>query len=113
MFSAGAVVKLECISRASSEITFTKEAVTDSSGHYQMLVHGDRGDDLCDMVLVKSSDPECSSPSEGRDKARVILTKDNGMNSNTRFANAMGFLKNNPLPSCREVLKQYEDDSEE
>ncbi|KAK6135023.1 hypothetical protein DH2020_031250 [Rehmannia glutinosa] len=109
-FLAGAVVRVECRKRIpSAELTYTKEAATDSTGHYEVLVHGDRGDDICDAVLVKSSDPECSTPNTGRDRARVILTRNNGMNSNTRFANAMGFLKNTPLASCPQILQQYQD----
>ncbi|KAL0285487.1 UNVERIFIED_CONTAM: hypothetical protein Scaly_2818000 [Sesamum calycinum] len=60
-------------------------------------------------VLVKSPDPECSVPNAGRDRARVILTRNNGMNSNARFANALGFLKNTPLASCPQVLQQYQE----
>lgn len=77
-----------------------------------MLVHGDRGDDCCDALLVKSSDPECSHPNAGRDRARVILTRNNGMISNTRFANAMGFLKNTPLSSCPTILQKYQEPEE-
>ncbi|XP_051117922.1 pollen allergen Sal k 5.0101-like [Andrographis paniculata] len=108
-----AVVGVECRSRKSSEVTFRKEVVTDSTGHYQIFVHGDRGDDMCDALLVKSSDPECSTPNAGRDRARVILTRNNGMNSNTRFANAMGFLKNTALDSCQQILQQYQETESE
>ncbi|XP_011097595.1 major pollen allergen Lol p 11-like [Sesamum indicum] len=108
-YLAGAVVRVECRKRDSSELTYTKEAVTDSTGHYKILVETDRGDDYCDSVLVKSPDPECSIPNAGRDRARVILTRNNGMNSNARFANALGFLKNTPLASCPQVLQQYQE----
>lgn len=110
---AGAVVKVECRHRTSSEVTYTKEGVTDSKGQYKILVDRDCGDDYCDSVLVKSSDPECSSPDAGRDRARVILTRNNGMNSNTRFANPMGFLKNTPLASCAQILQKYQEVDEE
>ncbi|KAG8373346.1 hypothetical protein BUALT_Bualt11G0014600 [Buddleja alternifolia] len=112
-YLAGAVVRIECRDRANSKLTYTKEAVTDSTGHYQILVETDRGDDWCDAVLVKSSDPECSSPNAGRDRARVILTRNNGMTSNTRFANAMGFLKNTPLASCAQILQKYQETEED
>ncbi|KAI3451129.1 hypothetical protein Pfo_007794 [Paulownia fortunei] len=99
-YMAGATVRIECRDRDTAQLTYTKEAVTDSTGQYSVLVQSDRGDDFCDAVLVKSSDPECSTPNEGRDRARVILTRNNGMISNTRFANNMGFLKNTPLANC-------------
>lgn len=110
---AGAVVQIECRSRKTSEITYQKHGVTDSTGSYKIPVRGDRGDDRCDVLLVKSSDPECSMPNSGRDRARVILTRNNGMNSNIRFANSMGFLKNAPLARCAEVLQKYQDTEED
>lgn len=109
---ADAVVRVECRSRGNSELTYTKEAVTDSAGKYKILVESDRADDYCDTVLVKSPDPECSSPDAGRDRARVILTSNNGMNSHTRFANALGFLKRTPLASCPQILQQYQETEE-
>lgn len=86
--------------------------MTKSDGTYKILVHTDRGDDFCDALLLKSSDPECSTPNAGRDRARVILTRNNGMDSSTRSANAMGFLKNTPLASCPEILQQYQESEE-
>ncbi|GFQ00004.1 protein downstream of flc [Phtheirospermum japonicum] len=107
---ADAVVRVECSKRSDpTKLTYAKEVVTNSKGHYEMLVHGDRGDDLCDAVLVKSVDPECMAPNAGRDRARVILTRNNGMASNTRFANALGFLKNTPLASCSQILQKFQE----
>lgn len=106
-WSTGCVVRIECRNRDTGRVTYTKEAVTDSKGEYTALVQSDRGEDFCDAVLVKSSDPECSSPNAGRDRARVILTNNNGMASTTRHANAMGFLANKPLPNCPQILQKY------
>ncbi|CAI9763462.1 unnamed protein product [Fraxinus pennsylvanica] len=105
----GAQVKLECRTRDTSQVTYMVESVTDSTGSYNILVQDDREDEVCEAVLVKSSDHECNIPSSGRDRARVILTRNNGMNSNARFANAMGFLKNEPLASCPQVLQKYQE----
>ena len=77
-----------------------------------MLVESDRADDFCDTVLVSSPDPECNSPDAGRDRARVILTNNNGMNSRTRYANALGFVKRTPLASCTQILQQYQESEE-
>ncbi|KAL0448601.1 UNVERIFIED_CONTAM: Major pollen allergen Ole e 1, partial [Sesamum latifolium] len=107
-----ATVRIECRNKDTAQLTYTKEAVTDSTGHYSVLVETDRGDDFCDAVLVKSADPECSMPNEGRDRARVILTRNNGMISNKRFANAMGFLKNTPLANCPMILQKYQEPEE-
>ncbi|KAL0378478.1 UNVERIFIED_CONTAM: protein DOWNSTREAM OF FLC [Sesamum radiatum] len=111
-YMAGATVRIECRNKDTAQLTYTKEAVTDSTGRYSVLVETDRGDDFCDAVLVKSADPECSTPNEGRDRARVILTRNNGMISNKRFANAMGFLKNTPLANCPMILQKYQEPEE-
>ncbi|EPS69662.1 hypothetical protein M569_05103, partial [Genlisea aurea] len=106
---AGATVRVECRDRKTSELTYTKEAVTGAAGRYSVLVEDDRGDDYCDAVLAKSSDPECDTPGAESDRARVILTRNNGISSSARFANAMGFLKNTPLSNCPEILQKYQE----
>ncbi|CAI9758243.1 unnamed protein product [Fraxinus pennsylvanica] len=108
-YLAGALVKIVCKDRDTARVTYEVEGVTDSTGTYNILVQSDHGDEACDAVLAKSSDPECSTPDLGRDKARVILTRNNGMISDTRFANAMGFLQNVPLASCPQILQKYQE----
>ncbi|KAK6150441.1 hypothetical protein DH2020_015373 [Rehmannia glutinosa] len=112
-YMAGATVRIECRNRDTAQPTYSKEAVTDSYGKYSVTVQTDRGDDICDAVLVKSSDPECSTPNKGRDRATVILTRNNGMISNVRFANNMGFLTNTPLASCPQILQKYQEQAED
>ncbi|KAL6502602.1 hypothetical protein OROHE_024255 [Orobanche hederae] len=113
-FLAGAVVKLECRKRTdTSKLTYTKEAVTNSDGCYHIKVHHDHDDDICDVKLVKSSHSGCGIANAGRDRARVALTRNNGMVSDVRFANALGFLKDTPLASCSQILQQYQDQEAE
>ncbi|KAH6803849.1 hypothetical protein C2S51_032096 [Perilla frutescens var. frutescens] len=112
-YMAGAIVRIECRSKDSGKLTYSKEAVTGENGRYTMRVETDRGDDFCDAVLVKSSNPECATPNAGRDRARVILTRNNGMTSNKRYANNMGFLKNTPLANCAQILQKYQESEEE
>ncbi|KAG8383491.1 hypothetical protein BUALT_Bualt04G0018800 [Buddleja alternifolia] len=107
-YVAGATVRIECRDRNTYQLTYTKEGETDSNGHYNILVESDRGDDPCDAVLVKSPDAECSTPNQGRDRARAIVTRNNGLNSNIRHANAMGFLKTTPLANCPQILQKYQ-----
>ncbi|MCD9645906.1 hypothetical protein HAX54_035262 [Datura stramonium] len=106
-YLAGAKVRIECRHRVTEAPTYTFEGVTNSKGEYNILVKSDHGDDICDVVLVKSSDPTCAKPNAGRDRSRVILTRNNGMISDIRFANAMGFLRDEPLSSCTQILQQY------
>ncbi|MFX9847073.1 pollen Ole e 1 allergen/extensin family protein, partial [Acinetobacter baumannii] len=112
-YLAGATVRIECRNGKTAEVTYTKSGVTDATGKYEILVNTDRGDEICDVVLVKSSDPQCAQANAGRDRARIILTRNNGMTSDTRFANAMGFLANTPLASCTEILKKYQETEED
>lgn len=105
--NAGAKVRIECKDRDALGIKYSVEGVTDSTGTYKITVQYDRGDDICDAVLVSSPDPFCSAPNRGRDRARVILTRSNGLISDTRYANNMGFLRNQPLAGCTQLLKTY------
>nr|GEV70793.1 protein downstream of FLC-like [Tanacetum cinerariifolium] len=106
-YLAGAKVRVECVDRNSLNLRYTLDAVTDATGSYQMEVPTDHGDQKCECALVSSPDPECGEPNRGRDRATVILTRNNGMPYDFRFANAMGFLKKTPLPGCTELIKSY------
>ncbi|KAK4742082.1 hypothetical protein SAY87_000083 [Trapa incisa] len=108
-FIAGAKVKLECKDRHTMKILYTGDATTDSTGTYVIPVTEDHVDQLCDAMLVSSSHPTCRIPSEGRDKARVILTRHNGMATDNRFANNMGFVTEKPMSGCNQILQQYQD----
>nr|GMD54985.1 protein DOWNSTREAM OF FLC-like [Ipomoea batatas] len=103
----GSTVQIECRNRGTNALAYTIEGVTNSEGEYSILVESERGGDFCDVVLKQSSDPLCDVPSQGRDRARVILTRNNGITSDVRFANSMGFDTAQPLPSCPQVLQQY------
>ncbi|KAA0064823.1 protein DOWNSTREAM OF FLC [Cucumis melo var. makuwa] len=109
LFLNGAKVRIECKDRNSMEVRYTHEATTDSTGSYTLLVSEDHGDELCDAVLVSSPQEKCSSVAEGRDRARVILTRYNGIASNDRYVNAMGFAIDEPMSGCNQVMSQYQD----
>lgn len=104
----GSKVRVECKHRKTNKITYSVDGVTNSQGEYNILVNRDCGDDVCDVVLVESSDKTCNIPNAGRDRARVALTRNNGMTSDVRYANNMGFLSNQPLSACTQILQQYQ-----
>ncbi|XP_071701741.1 protein DOWNSTREAM OF FLC-like [Rutidosis leptorrhynchoides] len=106
-YLAGAKVQVECMDRSTLQRRYTLSATTDSTGTYEMEVPTDHGDQKCECALVSSPDPTCAEPNIGRHRATVILTRENGMNKDTRFANAMGFLAKTPLPGCTELIKSY------
>ncbi|GMI90592.1 hypothetical protein like AT4G08685 [Hibiscus trionum] len=109
---AGAKVKVVCSDRKTGEVVYEREGYTDSTGQYKIRVSEDHLDEICDAVLVKSSQPECAQMTPGRERARVILTNFNGIASNTRFANAMGFMADEAEAGCAEVLKLYQEEDE-
>ncbi|MBA0624167.1 hypothetical protein Godav_009564 [Gossypium davidsonii] len=109
---AGAKVKVVCSNRKTGDVVYEKEGHTDSTGQYKIAVSEDHLDEICDAVLVKSSQPECAEMSPGRERARVVLTNFNGISSNTRFANAMGFMANKAEAGCAEVMKVYQEEDD-
>ncbi|OMO85818.1 Pollen Ole e 1 allergen/extensin [Corchorus capsularis] len=109
---AGAKVKLECRDRVSSHVVYRKEGYTDSTGQYNIPVNEDHLDQVCDAILVKSSQPDCAEMSPGRERARVVLTNYNGLASTTRYANALHFLAAQPDSGCTEIMKLYQEDEE-
>ncbi|KAF9622018.1 hypothetical protein IFM89_029238 [Coptis chinensis] len=82
----------------------------DSSGAHKVSIADDHDDQLCESVLISSLQKDCALAMPGRERARVIFTNNNGINSNNRFANNLGFIKDEPLAACAQVLKLYEGD---
>ncbi|XP_010527375.1 PREDICTED: major pollen allergen Lol p 11-like [Tarenaya hassleriana] len=112
-FIPGATVKLECKDRKTMDVMYSDEAITDKDGCYKFFVHEDHKDEMCDVKLVKSPDTNCPRISPGREQSQVILNHFNGIASQTRYANNMGFEKEEPDVFCAELMKQYQELDEE
>ncbi|XWS18499.1 hypothetical protein CRYUN_Cryun32bG0049100 [Craigia yunnanensis] len=83
----------------------------DASGSYRLKVEGNHEEEVCEVALVESSDPECAEIDKEnylRKSARVGLTKDNGISSDSRLASPLGFVAMERLPECTEVLRKLE-----
>ena len=106
-YIAGAKVRVECKSRKTGAETCNFEGVTDETGSYKILVEDEHEHEICESVLVESPRPECSKLLDGRERARVFLTRNNGIASDVRYANALGFVKDTPMALCGELMKQY------
>ncbi|KAF8364754.1 hypothetical protein HHK36_023536 [Tetracentron sinense] len=102
----GAKVRLECKDREGGQPTYSIDGETDATGTYRLPVEGDHEEEICEVVLVKSSNPDCAERLPGRDRARVLVTANNGISSAARFANSLGFMKKEALPQCPQVLKE-------
>lgn len=90
------------------KVDFYTEAVTDSTGTYHIEVEKDYGNHICQSILVKSPIKSCSAPDPGRDRSSIVLTHyKNGIVNHLHYANAMGYLQDEPLPECKKLLKYY------
>ncbi|GAB2224275.1 hypothetical protein Droror1_Dr00005027 [Drosera rotundifolia] len=104
----GAKVRVDCTDRHTQELLYTAEGTTDSTGQFKILIREDQGDRVCDTILINSPQNDCKLADPGRDRSRVILNSNNGMISRRRFANSLGFVKDQPLAACAQVLQQYQ-----
>ncbi|XP_021288288.1 olee1-like protein [Herrania umbratica] len=103
----GATVRLECRDRTvGGSITYSQESATDEFGKYSIPVQGDHEEEICEVRVVKSPKEDCNEFMEAWQKARVLLTKKNGVSDSIRYANNLGFLKKEAVPGCAEVLKE-------
>ncbi|XP_042493201.1 pollen-specific protein C13-like [Macadamia integrifolia] len=105
----GAKVRVQCKDRDSLQVVYNVDGVTDATGAYKITVPDDHEDELCETVLISSPQNDCKVKSPGRDGSHVILTNNNGIISNIRHANAMGFMKDTALSGCTQVLQKYQD----
>nr|XP_010906302.2 pollen-specific protein C13-like [Elaeis guineensis] len=103
----GAKVRLECRSRTTGAKTCSFDGVTDRSGTYNILVADEHEHETCEAVLVSSPVKGCAETLEGRERARVFLTNNNGIASTKRFANSLGFQRDIALAGCAQLLKMY------
>lgn len=108
-YIAGAKVKVECRSKSTGAKTCSFEGQTDHTGTYNIPVNDEHEHELCESVLVSSPDAKCGKIVAGRERAPVFLTNNNGVTSNVRLANALGFQKDAPLAACAQILKMYEE----
>lgn len=107
--NAGAEVELECKEREGGSIIFRNSTTTDENGGYRIPISGDYEEYICEVVLIKSPDPECSEVSHDSHQeisARVSITGNNGMADPIREASPLGFLRKEALPECKEVLRE-------
>ncbi|XP_039141067.1 major pollen allergen Lol p 11-like [Dioscorea cayenensis subsp. rotundata] len=103
----GAKVKMECKRYDNDEVSYEAEAVTDGSGTYSITINNDHQDEICEVVLLESPLAGCNEIVVGRNRARVVLTQNSGMSSGVRYANSLGFYKEDPLPLCGELLQMF------
>ncbi|KAJ3675839.1 hypothetical protein LUZ60_004881 [Juncus effusus] len=102
----GAKVRLECKHFSTGKVEHAVDGYTGQNGSYAIELKDNHEEEICQVVLVQSPSAFCSEIPAGRDRAEVLLA-DGGLSSDVRYANSLGFLKDEPLPVCPEILKQY------
>ncbi|XP_050368940.1 anther-specific protein LAT52-like [Argentina anserina] len=102
----GATVELACKSRINSTVFNTIQAKTNKDGLYTLLVDEDYADEICEVKTVSSPRADCNEHFDDFEKARVLITYNNGVASNVRYANPLGFMKKEAVPECEQVLKE-------
>lgn len=101
-------MRVECRSRMTGAKVCSFDGVTDHTGTYNILVADEHERENCESVLVSSPVKGCDKILEGRERASVFLTHNNGIASDKRFANSLGFQKDIPLSGCAQLLKMYQ-----
>lgn len=107
-YISGAKVKVVCRTRRTGTETCSFDGITDETGTYTIPISEEHEFEKCEAILVHSPDRACDRIVMGRERAEVFLTSNNGMATEMRYANAMGFRKVTPLAFCAELMKQYE-----
>lgn len=101
-------VKLECRHRHTQDVLYSAETTTDATGSYKIFVANDQKDNVCDTILVSSPHSRCKFADPGRDRSRVVLTGNNGVVDNDRYANNLGFTVEEPMSFCAQLMQQYQ-----
>ncbi|KQK03398.1 pollen allergen Phl p 11 [Brachypodium distachyon] len=105
----GATVAVDCRPFNGGDSKLKAEATTDQYGWYKIDIDQDHQEEICEVLLARSPDPACSEIEEFRDRARVPLTRNNGLKQQgTRYANPIAFFRKEPLKDCGGILQAYD-----
>jgi hypothetical protein len=101
---------MECRHFETQKLHDKAEATTDAGGWYRMDIAGeDHQEEICEVMLLKSPEADCAEVERFRDRSRVPLTRNNGMDqTGVRYANPIAFFRKEPLQNCGELLRGYD-----
>ncbi|KAL6627144.1 hypothetical protein ACP70R_030870 [Stipagrostis hirtigluma subsp. patula] len=106
---SGSQVKVECRPFGGGAETVKAMATTDKEGWYKVEIDQDHQEEICEVVLAKSTDAACSEIEESRDRARVPLTSNNGIKQQgVRYGNPIAFFPKEPRKDCGGILQAYD-----
>ncbi|TQD76810.1 hypothetical protein C1H46_037643 [Malus baccata] len=101
----GATVALECRSRENGTMVYTLEGKTDKNGIYSLPADKNFEEQICEVRTVSSPTDDCADHFD-IEKARILLTHNNGVKAMARYANPLGFMKKESTTECETVLKE-------
>ncbi|TQE10325.1 hypothetical protein C1H46_004037 [Malus baccata] len=101
----GATVALECRSRENGTIVYVVEGKTDKNGIYSLAAHKEFEEQICEVRTVRSPTDQCADHFDF-ERARILLTHNNGVNALARYANPLGFMTKESTYECEAVLKE-------
>ncbi|XAR56472.1 hypothetical protein NMG60_11036978 [Bertholletia excelsa] len=101
-----AEVKLTCRGAENGTTTYEAKGHTQSDGTYSLMVSGDHEDEICEVSVVSSPESDCNEVADQIKTARVTLTRNSGIQEQTRYVNPIGFVRKNALTDCLEVLDE-------
>lgn len=109
----GAVVALECRGRENGTLVYTLQGKTDKNGIYSLPADEDMEEQICEVRTVSSPRANCNDHFDF-ERARVLLTYNNGVKSMARYANPLGFMQKESITECEQVLKElFPEETEE
>ncbi|XP_059663980.1 anther-specific protein LAT52-like [Cornus florida] len=110
----GAEVILECRNAETGNVTYSVKGISGKDGNYTLKAEGDHGDEICEMAVVSSPQPDTCG--EAMDEVAPVTLTDIESNSDIRYANYIGFMKKDPDAECTQMLEElgiYPDDPDE
>ncbi|XP_059645813.1 olee1-like protein [Cornus florida] len=113
-FLEGAHVVLLCKDEETGNVTYSVNGQSGKDGSYSLKVEGDHGDEICEVKVATSPQPDTCG--EAMDETAPVTLTDNGMSTDIRYANYIGFMKKDPDAECPKVLEElgiYADDPDE
>ncbi|KAF6176071.1 hypothetical protein GIB67_000165 [Kingdonia uniflora] len=101
----GAKIRLQCRDRDAGQPTYSLDGATDTTGTYKLPITGEHVDEICEVILLQSPLADCNEIAVGRDRARILVSANNGITDPIRYANSLGFSSKVPVAGCDEVLR--------
>jgi len=101
----GVNVTLKCIKEENDIVSYQKNSTTDANGMYSIPVRGDHEEEICVVVADPPNEGQCKEAMPNKSD-RIILTKNMGAASMTRYVNPLGFMTQTTDSQCFAVVQE-------